>query len=291
MEKLDLSIVIVNFNTSDLTKQCIDSVVKYTDGIKYEIIVVDNGSREKFTYSKVQVIKNKENFGFAKANNQGIAIAKGKFILLLNSDTIVNSNAITKMVEWMEAHKKIGISSCNLLNEDGSIQGTGGHFPTLFKVFCWMFFIDDIPFVDSIIGPFHPSHQKSFYKGTNFYSKERDLDWVTGAFMLIKKEVVDSVGLLDEEYFMYMEDVDYCFRAKRKGYGVYFLPKYEIVHLGGKSSNKEFPITSEISVLKMFYKKHYPTWKYPILRIFLKGGMAIRAALLGSTYVKAYKTA
>jgi GT2 family glycosyltransferase len=203
----------------------------------------------------------------------------------------VNSDAIAKMVEWMEGHTKIGISSCNLLNEDGSIQGTGGHFPTLFKVFCWMFFIDDIPFIDSIIKPFHPSHQKSFYRGTGYYSAPKDLDWVTGAFMLIRREVVESIGLLDEEYFMYMEDVDYCFRAKAKGFGCYFLSKYEIVHLGGKSSKKEYPIISEISVLKLFYKKHYSGWKYPILRMFLKGGMGIRAAIFGSNYVQAYKTA
>lgn len=296
MDSLDLSIVIINFNTPQLTKQCVDSIIKYCKGINYEIIVVDNASTDDSVkrLEKIKqslLLRSKINLGFAGGNNLGIHKAKGKYVLLLNSDTIINSKVLQKMVDWMDNNPKVGISTCSLLNEDGSIQGTGGYFPSLFKVFAWMSFIDDIPFLDTIIKPFHPMHSKSPYKGFGFYGQTRELDWVTGAFMLTRREVFDNVGLLDEDYFMYVEDVDFAYRAKKSGWKVAYLPKFEITHLGGKSSNKEFPIISEFTALKQFYKKHYPAWQYPILRFLFKLGSLPRIILFGKTYVKAFKTA
>ncbi len=281
---MDISIIIVSYNTERLLKECIESIIKNTKGIKYEIIVVDNNSNDGSVSVakklKVKVIKNRQNMGFTKGNNQGIEVAKGEYILLLNSDTLISDNTLGEVVNYMKVHPEVGIATCALKNSDGSLQGTGGYFPTLLRVFSWMT-IAGVPFVDLIIKPFHPMHEKSFLRGDGFYKKERDLDWVTGAFLLGRKKVFGESGGLDEDYFMYGEDVDFCFKAKEKGWKVKYLPKFSIIHYGGASSTREFPLLSEYKGIKIFYKKHYPEWQYPILRILLKVGSLIRMLMLG----------
>lgn len=305
---MDLSIVIVNFKTPELIRTCIKSINENLKGTDAELIIVDNASDDqsfkdlKEIKSKIPIklIQNRENMGFAKANNQGIKIAKGDYILLLNSDTIVEENIFSEMISWMRNRSDVGIVSCALKNKDGSLQGTGGSFPTLFKVFAWMFFLEDIPFLDYLIGPFHPMHSSSpFYKGESQFVKEREKDWVTGAFFLLKKDVIEKVGYFDEDYFMYTEEVDFCFRAKKKGWRVWYLPKWSIIHLGGASSTSEFAIINEYKGVKTYYQKHMPAWQMPFLRIFLKGGAALRILLFGilkggkvaNIYVKAFKIA
>src|SRR3989344_6759226 len=169
---MDLSIIIVSFNTKDLLISCIKSIKKYTSGINYEIIVVDNGSRDGSVKASrdlgSKVIENNSNLGFATANNQGIKASKGEFILFLNSDTLIHDNLLFEMVKHFKQNQKIGVVSPMLKNKDGSIQGTGGFFPTLLTVFSWMT-IQDFPYVDSFIKPFHPLHSKSsFAKGEDF---------------------------------------------------------------------------------------------------------------------------
>ena len=270
------SIVILNYNTKDITLNCIDSIVKNTKKLNYEIILVDNGSTDgsvgEFKKLKTKIknlifIDNKKNLGFSKGNNIGIKKAKGEYVLLLNSDTIVKGNAISELSLWMDKHVYVGISSCKLLNEDGSVQGTGGYFPTLLRVLSWMS-IEDIPGVEKLIKSFHPHFR--------FYSKQQEVDWLTGAFLFVRKQVFEEVGALDEDYFMYTEDTDFCFRAKRAGWKIMYLPKWSIVHLGGKSSNKEYPIVSEFKSVKLFYEKHYPEWQMPFLIVFLKMGALLR---------------
>ncbi|HEX6977282.1 MAG TPA: glycosyltransferase family 2 protein [Patescibacteria group bacterium] len=282
--KMDLSIVITSFNTENLLKECIESIVKHTKGIKYEVIVVDNASSDGSVAAakrlKVKVIESKENLGFTKGNNLGIEAAKGKYILLLNSDTLISDNTLGEIISYMNANPRVGVATCALKNKDGSLQGTGGYFPTLIRVFSWMT-IGDIPFVDLIIKPFHPMHEKSLFKGDGFYKKEKDLDWVTGAFLLGRREVFEQNKGLDEDYFMYGEDVDFCFKAKKRGWKVKYLPQFSITHYGGASSTREFPLLSEYKGIKIFYKKHYPSWQYPILRILLKIGSLGRMVVLG----------
>lgn len=287
----DLSVIVVSYNTKKLLKDCLACVVKYTKEINYEIVVVDNASTDgsvetidnfKSQISDFKIIKNKKNLGFSKANNQGIKKSKGRYVLLLNSDTLIKENVLGEMVSWMDENKKVGIASCALKNKDGSEQGTGGYFPHLFKVFTWMFFLEDIPFIDRIIKPFHPMHSQSpFYKGERHFLTPHQKDWMTGAFFLIRKEVIEKVGLLDEDYFMYVEELDFCYRAKKAGWQVWFLPKWSITHLGGASSTTEFSILSEYKGMKLFYKKHKPSWQMPFLRIFLKGGSFLRIMIFG----------
>ncbi|OGM02398.1 hypothetical protein A2115_02955 [Candidatus Woesebacteria bacterium GWA1_41_8] len=300
---MDLSIIIVNYNTKDLLINCLGSIRKKTKGIEYEIIVIDNASSDgsvgilkRLEGRDVKVILNRQNLGFAKANNQGIRIAKGRFILLLNSDTKIEDSVLVDMIAFMDKNPRIGIASCALRGKNGSLQATGGYFPTLPRVFSWMFFLDDIPLLDKIIKPFHPMHEKSpFYKGESFFKRTGLRDWVTGAFFLIRKEVLDEVGLLDEDYFMYTEEVDLSFRAKKKGWEVWYLPDWAIVHLGGASSASEFPIISEYKGVKIFYKKHMPLWQMPLLRLFLKAGALLRiilfSVLKGGEYAKTYAKA
>ena len=306
---MDLSIVTINFKTKKITTDCINSILKNTKGISFEVIVIDNASndnsyeflRKNFEkYEFIKFIKNSRNLGFAKANNQGAIKAKGKYLLFLNSDTVVKADVFRGMLAWMDKNTKVGVSTCALKNKDGTLQGSGGYFPTLFKVFAWMFFIEDIPLLDKFIKPFHPVHTKSpLYKGLGQFSKSRDQDWVTGAFFLTRRDIFEKAGRFDEDYFMYTEEVDLCYRIKKMGYEIRYLPEWEITHLGGASSNKEFPILSEYKGIKLFYEKNMPLWQMPLVRLFLKTGALLRALIFGvldgkeafDVYVKAYKIA
>lgn len=306
---MELSIIIPSFNTKDLIVNCLKSVFVNTGSLEFEVIVIDNASTDESLvaleklarkHSNLKLIKNKENLGFAEVNNQGIKAAKGKYLLFLNSDTLIKDKVLPEMVEWMDRHFDVGIATCALRNKDGSIQGTGGYFPTLIRVFSWMT-IQDIPFVDLMIKPFHPLKPKAIFKGESFYKKERELDWLTGAFLMTRREVFEdsknSISKWDSKYFMYFEDVDLCFRAKQKGWKIMFLPQWSIVHYGGASSTSEFSTVSEFRGIKRFYKKFYPAWQYPVVRVVLKAGALARVVFLfilgdkaaALIYVKAFK--
>ena len=317
---MDLTVIIVSHNTEKLLIECIRSVVENTRGIKFETIVIDNDSTDgsvtaikklKFFPSKetrdeesevpsfkIKLIKNDKNVGFGAANNQGIKQAKGSFILFLNSDTKIEDNVLGEMVNWMEKKVNLGIVTCSLKYPDGRIQATGGYFPTLLRVFSWMI-IQDLPLVDKIIKPFHPLKDKSFSKNLDFYKEERSVDWITGAFMMIRKEVIDEVGGFDEDYFMYTEETDLCYRAKMKGWEIKYTPKWQIIHYGGASGTKEGSVLGEFKGIKIFYKKHYSKWEYLALRLILKLGALGRIILFGlmegkesaKIYAKAFKNA
>lgn len=305
-QKKELSIIIVNYNTKKLTQECIAAIQKNTKGIIYEIIVVDNastdGSAKALKKQKdIKFIQNTKNKGFGYANNLGLKRAEGEFILFLNSDTKIKDNLLKEMLAWMKKHEKAGVTSCSLLNADGSLQGTGGYFPSLIRVFSWLT-IQDLPFVDNYIKPFHPMKEKSPFKKferDDFYETKKQLDWVTGAFLLTRKKVLDEVGYFDEKYFMYTEEVDLCYRIKKAGWQVWYLPDWSILHLGGASSTREFSVLNEYKGVKRFYKKFYPAWQYLVLRLFLKIGALLRMIVLGiiegretyKTYAKAFRLA
>lgn len=287
MKRIDLSIIIVSYNTKKITLECVKSVIQYTKEVSFEIIIIDNNSSDesvsaiaKLNNSKIKIIQNTENKGFGRANNQGIKEAKGRYVLFLNSDTLLEGTVLDRMIMWMDERPDIGISSCKLLNKDHSVQGTGGYFPTLPRVFSWMT-IQDLPFVDSIIKPFHPMKEKSFIKGDTFYTSPKELDWVTGAFMLVRSEVFDSVSGFDNDYFMYTEEVDFCYRAKKKNWKVYYNPKWSIIHYGGASGTVEKSIAQEFEGVKLFYQKHYSRLSYTLLRYLLMIGALGRIIVFG----------
>jgi GT2 family glycosyltransferase len=284
---MELSVIVVSYNTKNLLKQCLASVFKYTKGINFEVLVVDNASEDdsaamiKKDFLQARLIENKKNLGFAAANNQGIKQAKGKYVLLLNSDTILKENSLRKMIDWMEKNNKVGVASCQLVYQDGSIQRTGGYFPNLLRIFSWMFFFDDLPLIKELIKPFHPHEPRTGWLSSQYFQKQHLQDWVTGAFFLVRKRVIDQIGLLDEKFFMYVEEVEFCYRAKKAGWQVIYLPITKIVHLALKSGTQAGARLGEYQGLIYFYKKHKPSWQLQILKIFLKTGALLRLLIFG----------
>lgn len=279
---MDVSIIIVSFNTKELLVKCLESIRKHTKGVKYEVIVVDNGSTDESTTGiksitgttgiRIKIIENKKNLGFAKANNQGAKIAKGRYILFLNSDTELKEDSINKMVGWMDEHPQAGIATCKLANSDKSTQATGGSFPSLWRVFLWVSFLDDLPFVADVFGSYHP------HRG-GYFDEEHRQDWVTGAFMLIRRKALDAVGYWDEDFFMYGEDLEYCLRAREAGWQVWYTPLTHIIHLGSKRTERS--ILGEFAGLAKIYRKHFAFWQYPFLLLLLKIGAFLRIILFG----------
>lgn len=225
---MTLSVIIVNFNTQDLLKNCLTSIYQYIDILEDEVIVVDNASQDdsvemvKKKFPAVKLIINQKNLGFAKANNQALRQAQGEYCLLLNSDTQVKSGALEKLVRFANDHLEVGVVGAKLLNPDGSIQPSVYHFPSIWRAIkeYWL-------------------GQKGIYeKYAPAVSGAVEVEAVVGAAILIPKRVFDQVGLLNEQYFMYFEDLDYCRRVRRAGFEVYYLPQAEIIHHHGQSAAK-----------------------------------------------------
>lgn len=294
---MDLSIIVVNYNTKALLDQCLKSVFKFTKGIRFEVIVVDNNSGDgsiellKKKFPQVKLILNKSNLGFTKANNQGIKVTKGDYILLLNSDTYLLENSLKKLVEKCQSVENLGVIGPLLLNEDRSTQQSVGFFPHLPQVFWWMSFIDDLP-GGTFLKSFHVDHD-------SFYKKDQKVDWVTGAALLIPRSVIKKVGFLDEKIFMYGEEVEWCWRIKKANFNIYFSPITQIVHIGRGSSGKisTSAFIGEYKSVLYFYKKYKSQSALQIARILLKMGALARIlifSLLGrreltKSYVEAFK--
>lgn len=277
---MDVSVVILSYNVSALLKDCIDSVLKFTKDLEYEIIVVDNKSTDdsvqviKSYGDKIKFIQSSENGGFSKGNNIGIKEARGEYILLLNPDTVFLENTLERMFFWMNAHKDVGVASCQLLDLNQKITFTGGYFPTFARVFLWAFFLDDLPLVNKSINSYHPK-----WLAPKRYSEEFYLDWVTGAFFFMRKDVIDKVGMLDEDFFMYGEELELCMRVKKQGFKVGFTPITKIIHLERKSSagGSENAIIGEWKGLRLIYKKHFSAINQYLLDSVLVFAAGLRA--------------
>lgn len=295
---MELSIIIVSYNTKKLLKQTIESIPSKSD---WEIICIDNASTDdsvemiKKEFPRVKVIKNSNNRGFSKANNQGIKKSRGEYILLLNSDTKVKANALENMHKFLKDNPKVGIASCQLLNLDGSIQSQGGYLPSLSNIAFWMLFIDDIPLLRKFLHPYQLRDKKAF-------TKERQIGWVSAAAMMIKRNVFEKIGFLDESIFMYGEDVEFCLRVNKAGLQVAITPKASIIHFGQQSSGGAASASwlGEYKGIKYIFKKHKPSWEYPIVRLLLKVGALLRMFVFGilqgrkdtyEAYKKAFKLA
>ncbi|HID89507.1 MAG TPA: glycosyltransferase family 2 protein [Anaerolineae bacterium] len=227
---VDVSVIVISWNTRALLEQCLRSVYGTAGDLVVEVIVVDNGStdgsvemvRERFPQARLMV--NRENVGFARANNQAMAVAQGRYFLLLNSDAVLRPGALKAMVDLMGADPRVGIAGGRLMNPDGSFQASFMDFPTLWAEILLMIKLHPL-----LRSPYFPSYPPA-------ESEEvREADWVPGACMLVRREVWKEVGGLDETYFMYSEEVDWCWRVGRAGWRIYYTPEAEIVHWGGQS--------------------------------------------------------
>ena len=243
----DLSIIIVNYNVKQFLLNLIESIYKTAKSISFEIIVVDNASEDgsietlQNNYPDVHLIANKINVGFGAANNQAMQIAKGELLLLINPDTIVNEDTFTKMISFFKNNKEVGIAGCKVLNSDGTLQlACRRSFPGPWTSFTKVIGLSQL---------FPKSNLFARYNLTYLdENKTYEVDSVSGAFMMIRKEVYEKIGGFDQQFFMYGEDLDFCYRAQKAGCKVYYVHSTEIIHYKGESTKR-----SNIDETKVFY--------------------------------------
>lgn len=255
-EPIDLSIIIVNWNTCNLLAKCLDAIFQTVRASAYEIIVVDNNSTDGSVdmihtqFPTVRLIENQQNVGFTQANNQALAASCGRYVLLLNSDTEVQPGALDAMVHFMDAHPAAGVAGAHLLNPDGSFQASHTDFPTL-----WREILTLSGLGRTLLRPSYPSYGPEVERGP------RRVGYIEGACLLARRKVVDQVGGLDEGFFMYAEEVDWCYRMKQAGWEVWYLPEVRIVHHGGGSSRqRKTRMEAELYRSRVrFFRKHYGT--------------------------------
>ena len=256
---MDLSIIIVNYRTYELTNQTINSVIETVNNIDYEVLVVDNdsndGSLEQLMddfkkYSHINFIKNSHNDGFAVANNIAFKEAKGEYTLLLNSDVIVNKDTINQSLNYIKTHKNIGILGCKVVLPSGQLdKACRRSFPTFEVSFYRMSGLSKL-FPNS---PIFNKYNLSYLDENESYP----VDCVVGAFMLINSDIMRQCGGLDESYFMYGEDIDLCYKVKELGYEVYYYGKYDIIHYKGASGKNKRLLYEFYNSMEIFYNKHY----------------------------------
>jgi GT2 family glycosyltransferase len=281
---VDLSIVIVSWNVRDLLNLCLRSL----GGSSLEIIVVDNGSTDgsidlvRSQFPHVRLIANTENLGFPAANNQGIQVASGRYILLLNPDTEVVRDALSTMVAYCDEHQDVGMVGPQLLNSDRSVQSSRRRFPTLATAF----------FESTWLQPYAPRRVlERYYVLDQTDEQVQDVDWVYGAAMLARREAIQQVGLMDEGYFMYSEELDWCRRFWEAGWRVVYVPAAQIIHHGGKSSEQVVParhIHFQTSKVRYFSKFHGP-FVGGIVRLFLLAGYVWQIGLEGAKWLVGHK--
>jgi hypothetical protein len=233
---LEVSIIIVNWNTKDLLYACLSSVFKHvTAKLKFEVIVIDNASEDgsgemvQKEFPEVVLIFNSDNVGFARANNQGAAIAEGRYLLLLNSDTLVLDNSITQIIEHLDSHPDIGLATGRVLNHDMTFQRPFSRFPHYFDAFFHQT-------SRLIVGWNSPLYKRYHLEGLD-EMQSHDVDWVSGAYLFVRNDLIDGGKVLDENIFMYYEDTLLCYQARQRGYRIVYLPYAPIIHYGGMSSS------------------------------------------------------
>lgn len=275
---INISIVIVNYNVKDFLKNCLESIYNSNTNLQFEVIVVDNNSHDDSfdelsqLYSDVNFILLKENLGFSKANNIGFNKAKGEYILVLNPDTILSNDTLQKVYNFMQDNSEVGATGCKVLNHDNTFQlPCRRSFPTPWNSFCKLFGLQSLfPNVKLF------SEYNLTYKSVD---ESYEVDALIGAFIFVRKDVIDKINGFDEEYFMYGEDLDFCFKVKKAGYKVFYFHDTSIIHFKGESTKR-----SNINEVKHFYdamqifvKKHYSSSFFFLS--FLKFGIKLREIL------------
>lgn len=279
-----LSVIIVSYNTKELTKEAIHSLdSSLAQGNlskdKIQVIVVDNHSTDgsvpelkKSFDGRIQIIENSDNVGFAKANNQGVRSALGEFVLLLNSDTVVQPGALEKLIEAMYKDSKLGIVTAQLYYPNGRYQPQGGSLPNLLNIWAWWLW----PFAGIMPGitPYQDKgllgEGKVVYRG-----------WVGGTALMMRKELYETLGGLDERLFMYAEDVDLCARVREQGLKIGVVANARIIHLGSASGSSFKAKLGEVKGLLYFFKKHKSGWQVLVLRLILLKGAILRYLYFG----------
>jgi len=278
---VDLSVVIVSWNVRELLRRCLQSVVYSPQssvlsrtqdddqGLRTEIIVVDNASSDgsvemvRAEFPQVRLIANERNLGFTRGNNQGLALSRGRYVLFLNPDTEVVGDALATMVHYMDDHPDVGALGPLLRYPDGSVQSSRRRFPTLGTAL----------FESTLLELWWPGNPWARrYRMADWPDDvEQEVDWVVGACLLARREVLDQVGGFDEGFFMYSEEMDLCRRIKAAGWRVVYLPSAQVIHHEGKSSEQVVParhIHFQTSKVR-YFRKYHGSWAAEVLRLFL----------------------
>jgi len=287
---VDLSIVIVSWNVRDLLRRCLSSIlVGQEQGPGLEIIVVDNASSDgsagmvRVEFPQVHLIANEQNRGFTAANNQGLALAQGRYLLLLNPDTEVVGDALATMVGYMEAHPQVGALGPQLRYPDGSRQSSRRRFPTLPTALVESTVIQEWWRDNPIL--------RRYYMADTPDDVVQPVDWVVGACLLVRRQVYEQVGGLDEGFFMYSEELDWCKRIKEAGWEVVYLPTATIIHHEGRSSEQVVAarhIHFQSSKVRYFRKHHGPL-QAGLLRRFLLATCVYQLAREGLKWLVGHK--
>lgn len=277
--QIELSVVIVNYNVKEFLEQSLISVKKSLKNITSEIIVVDNaswdGSAEliRKRFPQVKLLINTENLGFAKASNQGLRIARGKFIALLNPDTIVQEDTFSSMLDFFKKHRDTGMLGCKILNPDGTLQlACRRSYPTPWVAFTKLSGLSYLFPNSKLFGKYNLTYLDS--------DRSYEVEAISGSFMLIQRKILDDVGYLDESFFLYGEDLDWCYRIREKGWKVRYFAGTKIIHFKGESSKR-----TQIDNLKTFYqamglfvRKHFKKKYLFVPYWLLLGAIWLRAA-------------
>jgi N-acetylglucosaminyl-diphospho-decaprenol L-rhamnosyltransferase len=285
---VDLSVVILSWNVHDLLGQCLRSATIGYHPLATETIVVDNascdGSAEmvRAEFPNVRLIANTTNRGYAGGNNDGIAAATGRYVMVLNPDTRVLGEALATMVAYADAHPDVGALGPQLLNPDGSVQSSRRHFPTLMTGL----------FESTWLQPLAPPGVLRHYYVLDRTDDEiQEVDWVTGACLLVRREAIHQVGGLDEDFFMYSEELDWCRRIRQAGWKVVYLPTAQVMHYAGKSSDQVIAqrhIYFQTSKVR-YFRKHHGELTGGLVRIALLTMYAWQLMLEAAKGVLGYK--
>lgn len=249
---MKLSVIILNWNTSDLLQQTLSSVYRETGGFEYEVIVVDNASSDdsvekvRQNYPAARVIVNEGNIGFSRGNNVGLRAAQGEYLMLLNSDVIVRDGAINQLVGFLDEHPEAVMAGPRLVNSDGSFQAScRRRLPNPWNSFVYLFGLKGLI--------------KAEYKSDSRPEAIEETEALSGAAMMFRRYVYETIGGLDEDFFMYGEDLDFCFRAREKAGRIFFVGTAVITHLYGQSSAKRKvgSIINFYDAMALYYKKHF----------------------------------
>ena len=296
----DVTVSIISFNTRDLLRRCLESLYRPESAavqaawraagmplppgrgqetVTCEVVVVDQVSLDRSAemvaeeFPQARLIHLRKNVGFAGGNNIAFAVARGKYVLLLNTDAVARPGLIQALVAFAEAHPRAGLIGPKVLNPDGTLQPSCRRFPTFGAGL----------FRNTFLGRLFPQNRytRAYLMEEWDHTRPRQVDWLSACCLLARREMLEAVGPMDEGYFMYFEDVDWSLRASRAGWEVWYCPSAVVLHEVGRSTDKavrRMIVRHHLSAYR-FFTKHYPNWRRPVQRVLLAAGLAVRCIL------------
>lgn len=285
LQDVDVSIIIISWNTMEITCDCLRSIYELTKDVDFEVIVVDNGSTDdscevvEEEFPQVKLIKNGKNLGFSKANNIGIKVSTGRYLFLVNSDIIILDACVKKMIQFMDKNPHVGMAGPRILNPDMSLQPTCKHYPSLWNNFCQALGLNRLFPKSSFFSDWFMSYWQ--------HDTIKKVDGLGGCFLVVRRKALDEVGLLDEDFFIYGEDIDWCRRFNLAGWNIMFNSETEAIHFGGASSSNA-PIRFYLEMQKadlQYWRKHHGRSGRVIYAMIIVLGHLLRLLFASLKYV------